>query len=97
MFIGVMTNALFGLIYEVTWERRDYWRWADHILFWGMNFGMIGFVISLLADARVLERVFTPIMGGSILIGLLAYTLRLRATSGRTAVVVPPVALGGEA
>src|SRR5215469_6780011 len=97
MFVGVMTNALFGLIYEVTRERRDYWRWADHVLFWGMNFGMIGFVLSLLTDARVLERVFTPIMGGSILIGLLTYTLRLRATSGRAAAVVPPVALEREA
>jgi hypothetical protein len=97
MFIGVMTNALFGLIYEVTWERRDYWRWADHVLFWGMNFGMIGFIVSLLADARVFERVFTPIMGGSILIGLLTYTLRLRATSRGAVVVAPPIALEGEA
>lgn len=81
MFIGVMTNALFGLIYITTSERRNYWRWADHILFWGMNFGMIGFVISLLANAPFFERVFTPIMGGSILLGLLTYALRMRATS----------------
>lgn len=80
MFIGVLTNALFGMIYQLTRERQDYWRWADHILFWGMNFGMIGFVISLLIDVPFLERVFTPIMGGSILVGLLAYTLRMRAT-----------------
>lgn len=97
MFIGVMTNALFGLIYEVTRDRRDYWRWADHILFWGMNFGMVGFVISLLADARVFERVFTPIMGGSILLGLLTYTLRMRATASGAPVVAAPVALEGEA
>ena len=93
MFIGVMTNALFGLIYEVTRERRDYWRWADHILFWGMNFGMIGFVLSLLANVPFFERVFTPIMGGSILLGLLTYTLRMRATSSSPAVVVAPAAV----
>lgn len=81
MFIGVMTNALFGLIYITTSERRNFWRWADHILFWGMNFGMIGFVISLLANAPFFERVFTPIMGGSILLGLLTYALRMRASS----------------
>lgn len=84
MFIGVLTNALFGMIYQLTRERQDYWRWADHILFWGMNFGMIGFVISLLIDVPFFERVFTPIMGGSILVGLLAYTLRMRATSRPT-------------
>jgi hypothetical protein len=86
MFIGVMSNALFGLIYEATRDQRHYWRWADHILFWGMNFGMIGFVLSLLANAQVFEKVFTPIMGGSILLGLLTYTLRMQVKTGAAAV-----------
>lgn len=77
MFIGVMSNALFGLIQYATQERRSFWPWADDILFWGMNFGMVGFVISLLLDARILERIFTPIMGLSILLALLTYTLRM--------------------
>ena len=77
MFIGVMSNALFGLIQIATQERRSFWPWADDILFWGMNFGMVGFVISLLLDARILERIFTPIMGLSILLALLTYTLRM--------------------
>ena len=81
MFIGVMSNALFGLIQVVTEERRSFWPWADDVLFWGMNFGMVGFVISLLLDARILERIFTPIMGLSILLALLTYTLRMRRTS----------------
>ncbi len=81
MFIGVMSNALFGLIQIVTEERRSFWPWADDVLFWGMNFGMVGFVISLLLDARILERIFTPIMGLSILLALLTYTLRMRKTS----------------
>ncbi len=77
MFIGVMSNALFGLIQIATQERRSFWPWADDILFWGMNFGMVGFVISLLLDARILERIFTPIMGLSILLALVTYTLRM--------------------
>jgi hypothetical protein len=77
MFIGVMSNALFGSIQIATQERRSFWPWADDILFWGMNFGMVGFVISLLLDARILERIFTPIMGASILLALLTYTLRM--------------------
>ena len=78
MFIGVMSNALFGLIQQVTQERGSFWPWADDVLFWGMNFGMVGFVVSLLLDVRILERIFTPIMGLSILLALLTYMLRMR-------------------
>ena len=88
MFIGVMSNALFGLILIVTEERRAFWPWADDVLFWGMNFGMVGFVISLLLDARILERIFTPIMGLSILLALLTYTIRMRRSSEPGAVEV---------
>lgn len=88
MFIGVMSNALFGLIQIVTQQRRSFWPWADDVLFWGMNFGMVGFVISLLLDARILERIFTPIMGLSILLALLTYTLRMRRTSEPEAIEV---------
>jgi hypothetical protein len=88
MFIGVMSNALFGLIQIVTEERRSLWPWVDDALFWGMNFGMVGFVISLLLDTRLLERVFTPIMGLSILLALLTYTLRMRRSSEPGAVEV---------
>lgn len=78
MFIGVMSNGLFGLVQELTRARRTFLGWADHVLFWGMNAGMIGFVVSLIANARDLERLFTPVMGGSILIAILAYTVRLQ-------------------
>jgi hypothetical protein len=84
MFIGVMSNALFGLVQVASRDRATLWPWADHVLFWGMNFGMIGFVLSLLANARDLERLFTPIMGGSILVAIVVYSARLQ-TSGRLA------------
>jgi hypothetical protein len=77
MFIGVLTNALFGLILDATRERRSFWPWADDVLFWGMNLGLIGFVLSLLSNSRQYEPFVTPIMGGSILVALLAYSLRL--------------------
>jgi len=77
MFIGVMSNTLFGLIQEFTHARKATWAFADDVVFYGMNIGMLGFVGTLVADARALEKVFTPIMGGSILIGIVAYSLRL--------------------
>jgi hypothetical protein len=77
MFIGVLTNALFGLIQDATQERRSFWPWADDVLFWGMNLGLIGFVLSLLSNSRQFEPYVTPIMGGSILVALLTYSIRL--------------------
>ena len=77
MFIGVLTNALFGLIQDATQERRSFWPWADDVLFWGMNLGLIGFVLSLLSNSRQFEPYVTPIMGGSILVAILAYSIRL--------------------
>jgi hypothetical protein len=76
------------MILILTEERRSFWPWVDDVLFWGMNFGMVGFVISLLLDARLLERVFTPIMGLSILLALLTYTIRMRRSSEPGAVEV---------
>lgn len=78
IFIGVMTNAIFGLINDATQERRTFWPWAEDVLFWGMNIGVTGFIIAQLSGILVLERIFTPIMGLSILLGLLTYGLRMR-------------------
>jgi hypothetical protein len=77
MFIGVMSNSLFGLIQNFASDRKALWPWADDVVFWGMNLGMLGFVATLIADAQALEKLFTPIMGGSILVGIAAYSLRL--------------------
>ncbi len=79
MFIGVMTNSLFGLLHELTHERRSVWPWADDVIFWGMNGGMIGFVLTLITNQQALEKLFTPIMGGSILLAIVTFTLRLQA------------------
>jgi len=78
MFIGVMSNSLFGLIQQASRGAERFWPWAEQVVFWGMNGGMIGFVLTLATDQRQLEKLFTPIMGGSILVGIVAYSVRLR-------------------
>lgn len=95
MFVGVMSNSLFGLIHELTLDRRQVWPWAEHVLFWGMNFGMVGFVLTLATDQQALEKLFTPIMGGSILIGILTYTLRLQTRPSGLAAPRPLVTPAG--
>ena len=80
MFIGVMTNSLFGLVSEAASKRRSLWPWADHVLFWGMNVGAVGFVVGLALKSTVIKEVFSPIMGTAILIAIVTYTLRLQTT-----------------
>ena len=79
IFIGVMTNLAFGLIR--TWaDPIDHrWPWPDQVTIWGMNIGMIGFIVGLALESAEIKRVFSPIMGISILIGLLTFGLRLWA------------------
>lgn len=77
MFIGVMTNALFGLIHETVAGRRTIWPWASDAIFWGTNVGLAGFAIALITGATVLYRVFTPIMGLGILLGIVVFVALL--------------------
>ena len=76
MFIGVLTNAIFGLLLMLA--RRD-GRAAlvDNAIFFGMNIGLVGFVVSLVGELTWLARISTPLMGASILTGLAVYTMRL--------------------
>ncbi len=55
MFVGVMTNVLFGLIDEFTADRRSILPWADHVVFWGMNVGVAAFIAVLVLDLRDLS------------------------------------------
>lgn len=82
MFIGVLSNAIFGLLFVATAHRRSVWPWAEHVAFWGVNLGMVGFVIGLMLQEPLLKRIFTPIMGASILVSMLAVALRLAAARG---------------
>jgi hypothetical protein len=75
-FIGILTNAIFGLIVVATAERRHSWAWADRLVFWGMNLGLATFLIGLVA---VVKRIGTPLMGASILLGIATAAMRIRA------------------
>ena len=65
MFIGVMTNALFGLVFDASSEDARSGR-GQIVLFWGMNVGIVGFVIGLAQHRSLIKQVFSPIMGMSI-------------------------------
>ncbi len=77
IFIGVLTNSIFGIILLVTAQRRDVAAAADHVVFWGINLGLIAFALGLLLDQAMLKRIGTPVMGLSILLGLAVGAMRL--------------------
>jgi uncharacterized membrane protein YgdD (TMEM256/DUF423 family) len=73
-----VTNILFGLLYDFNEERRVY-PWADHVVFWGINLAVAGFTAVLLLDMPDLFKVVTPILGLSILVGVVTHTIRMRS------------------
>lgn len=76
MFIGVMTNALVGVLGAHLVTRRT--ALANRILVWGVNIGIAGFAIGLITVTAWVKRVFTPIMGLSLLVGIAVYLAALR-------------------
>lgn len=74
-FIGMMTNAIFAMLMAATIGQRG--NKVDQAVFILVNVGIIGFVAGLLFDVTVLKRIFTPIMGTGLLLGLAVYALRL--------------------
>ncbi len=80
MFIAVMTNVLFGVLAAAISSGRT--RLANRILLWGVNIGIVGFALGLITTTQVLKRIFTPIMGVALLVGIGFYLMELR--SGRS-------------
>ncbi len=78
MFIGVMTNSLFGLIGEFIGEKQRLYRFAEAVLLWGMNIGLVGFALGLFLEITILKNLFTPLMGLAIIVGAVVFFLRLR-------------------
>jgi predicted membrane protein len=83
MFIGVMTNALFGALAADLHGRTT--AVADRILLWGVNIGIAGFAVGLLSQEALPKRIFTPIMGTALLIGIAAYLREVPKTGDKAA------------
>lgn len=79
IFIGVMTNMAFGLMHDFAKDRPQVWPWAEQVMFWVLNIALTGFVVSLITQAQWAEKFFTPFQGLAILVGIVAFSLRLSA------------------
>jgi hypothetical protein len=79
-FIGVVTNLMFGLVTRFTTARASLWSWADQLVFWVMNAGLLVFVIGLVLNSAEIKRIGAPVMGIAILLGLAVLAARLWGT-----------------
>lgn len=76
-FIGVMANAIFGLLLLAVGTASARGRMLAQVTFWGVNIGLIGFLVGLITETALLKQIFTPIMGASILVAIAVFVMDL--------------------
>lgn len=74
--IGATTNALLSFVIHLSRRVSDV-STIDDVIFWGVNVGLIGFVVALTTDIPGLILVFVPIMGLALLVAIGAHLLPL--------------------
>ena len=75
VYIGVITNGALGLLSIVALSQAQRGSWVAHLIFWGVNLGLLVFVIGLIVDTPEIKRIGAPVMGVTLLFALaiLAY------------------------
>jgi energy-converting hydrogenase Eha subunit A len=70
VYIGVITNLVLGLLSVLVLDRAARASWISHVIFWGVNLGLLVFVVGLIVDTAELKRIGAPVMGVTLLIAL---------------------------
>jgi hypothetical protein len=81
VYIGVVTNIVIALL-SVLVLRGD--AMIRHIVFWGVNLGLLVFVIGLILDSAEIKRIGAPVMGISLLFALAVLAWRAYASSSES-------------
>lgn len=79
VYIGVITNIIVGLLSLLVLGRAA--GVVRHVIFWGVNLGLVVFVIGLILDTAEIKRIGAPVMGITLLVALAI--LASRAWSAR--------------
>ena len=70
VYIGVITNGALGMISILALTAAQRSGWFAHLMFWGVNLGLLVFVIGLILESPELKRIGAPTMGIVLLISL---------------------------
>jgi hypothetical protein len=81
-FIMVVTNLIFAMMAVASNVTET----ANRIIFWGTNIGIVGFVAGLVSENAVLKRIFTPILGVTLLYGIFTYLTAKEAQNAEVTV-----------
>ncbi|OGO51750.1 MAG: hypothetical protein A2Z32_10170 [Chloroflexi bacterium RBG_16_69_14] len=75
-YIGIITNVVLAMLTLIVLRADVRRSWIGQVIFWGVNLGLIVFVIGLILDTAEIKRIGAPVMGVTLLIalGLLAWT-----------------------
>ncbi len=82
VYIGVVTNGALGMLSILALTRAERGSWIGHFMFWGVNLGLLVFVVGLIVDTAELKRIGAPVMGIVLLLSLAILATRaLRASN----------------
>ena len=68
VYIGVITNIILGLLSLMV--LRGAAAWIGHVVFLGVNLGLVVFVFGLIVDTAEIKRIGAPVMGITLLVAL---------------------------
>lgn len=77
MAVGGTTNALLAFVTAVSTPVRTPGV-LDDLVFWGVNAGLVGFVVGLTLEVTALVALFVPVMGLALLVAIAVHLPRRR-------------------
>lgn len=81
-FIMVVTNLIFAMMIMAVAVPDS----VNRLVFWGVNIGVAGFAVGLITESATLKRIFTPILGLTLLYAIYKYSTADERTRDEVAV-----------
>jgi hypothetical protein len=81
VYIGVITNIVLGLLSVLALDAAARRSWIGHVIFWGVNLGLLVFVAGLIVDTSEIKRIGAPVMGVTLLVALAILAMRAVSAS----------------
>ncbi len=69
VYLGVITNVVLGML-SLLFLRGRAPGWVTQVIFWGVNLGLLVFVIGLIVDTAEIKRIGAPLMGVTLILAL---------------------------
>lgn len=81
VYIGVITNTVLSLLSVLVLSPEARRSWIGHVIFWGVNLGLLVFVIGLIVDTAEIKRIGAPVMGLTLYLALAILAWRAYSAS----------------